>query len=135
MANVTFKTEREFLNAVIKAEVSDAITEFAKGRIAALDKKNEQRKVSKSALAHKAENEDFKNAILAALADGKVWVAATLAAKLGVSTQKISALAKQLADNGEIVVSDVKIQGKGKVKGYALPTPSADEVEDEGEGE
>lgn len=85
--------------------------------------------------AHKAENDGFKNAILVALADGKVWVAATLAAKLGVSTQKVSALAKQLADNGEIVVSDVKIQGKGKVKGYALPTPSADEVEDEGEGE
>ena len=102
--------------------------------IAALDKKNADRKVSKSALAHKSENDGFKTAILAALADGKVWVAATLAAKLGVSTQKISALAKQLADNGEIVVSDVKIQGKGKVKGYALPAP-ADEVEDESEGE
>ena len=34
MANATFKTEREFLNAVIKAEVSEPITEFAKGRIA-----------------------------------------------------------------------------------------------------
>lgn len=128
MANVTFKTEREFLNAVIKAEVSDAITEFAKGRISALDKKNEQRKVSKSALAHKAENEDFKNAILATLADGKVWVAATLADKLGVSTQKISALAKQLVDSKQIVASEVKIPNKGKVKGYALPTS-------EGEGE
>lgn len=130
MANVTFKTEREFLNAVINANVSDAITEFAKGRIAALDKKNEQRKVSKSALAHKAENEDFKNAILAALADGKVWVAATLADKLGVSTQKISALAKQLVDSKQIVASAVKIPNKGKVKGYALPT-----TESEGEGE
>ena len=128
MANVTFKTEREFLNAVINANVSDAITEFAKGRIAALDKKNEQRKVSKSALAHKAENEDFKNAILAA--DGKVWVAATLADKLGVSTQKISALAKQLVDSKQIVASEVKIPNKGKVKGYALPT-----TESEGEGE
>ena len=128
MANVTFKTEREFLNAVIKAEVADAITEFAKGRISALDKKNEQRKVSKSALAHKAENEDFKTAILATLADGKVWVAATLADKLGVSTQKISALAKQLVDSKQIVASEVKIPNKGKVKGYTLV--ASDDVAD-----
>lgn len=64
----------------------------------------------------------IENAILAALADGKVWVAHTLAAKLGVSTMTVIVFAKQLADNGEIVVSDVKIQGKRKVKGYALPT-------------
>ena len=131
----TIKTNRDFLTLVSNGAINEEVKAFAKEQIAKLDEKNEKRKVSKSALAHKSENDGFKNAILAALADGKVWVAATLAAKLGVSTQKVSALAKQLADNGEIVVSDVKIQGKGKVKGYALPTPSADEVEDEGEGE
>lgn len=132
MANI--KTNRDFLTLVSNGTINDEVKAFAKEQIAKLDEKNEKRKVSKSALAHKSENDGFKNAILAALADGKVWVAATLAAKLGVSTQKVSALAKQLADNGEIVVSDVKIQGKGKVKGYALPAP-ADEVEDESEGE
>ena len=113
----TIKTNRDFLTLVSNGTINDEVKAFAKEQIAKLDEKNEKRKVSKSALAHKSENDGFKAAILATLADGKVWVAATLAAKLGVSTQKISALAKQLADNGEIVVSDVKIQGKGKVKG------------------
>lgn len=119
---VTFKTEREFLTAIVKGDFGTEFTDFAKARIAALDKKNAQRKVSKSALAHKAENDGFKSAILAALADGTTKKASDLATALNVSTQKISALAKQLADSGAITVSDVKVKGKGAVKGYTLVT-------------
>lgn len=128
---VTFKTEREFLTAIVKGDFGTEFTDFAKARIAALDKKNAQRKVSKSALAHKAENDGFKSAILAALADGTTKKASDLATALNVSTQKISALAKQLADSGAITVSDVKVKGKGTVKGYTLVTA---EDEDEGDG-
>lgn len=127
---VTFKTEREFLTAIVKGDFGTEFTDFAKARIAALDKKNAQRKVSKSALAHKAENDGFKSAILAALADGTTKKASDLATALNVSTQKISALAKQLADSGAITVSDVKVKGKGTVKGYTLAT-----AEDEDEGD
>ena len=63
----TFKTEREFLTAIVNGEFKPEFVEFAKGRIAALDKKNADRKVSKSALAHKAENDNLKGAILAVL--------------------------------------------------------------------
>lgn len=134
MTNATIKTEREFLNAVINANVSEAISEFAKGRIAALDKKNADRKVSKSALAHKAENDNFKSAIFAALADGQIHIASELSEILGVSTQKVSALARQLAEDGTIEVDDVPIKGKGKVKGYSLPSDDdiiVDEEEDD----
>ena len=117
---VTFKTEREFLTAIVKGDFGTEFTDFAKARIVALDKKNAQRKVSKSALAHKAENDGFKSAILAALADGTTKKASDLATALNVSTQKISALAKQLVDCGAITVSDVKVKGKGTVKGYTL---------------
>ena len=134
MTNATIKTEREFLNAVINANVSEAISEFAKGRIAALDKKNADRKVSKSALAHKAENDNFKSAILAALADGQVHVASELSEILGVSTQKVSALARQLAEDGTIEVDDVSIKGKGKVKGYSLPSDDDIIIDEEEEG-
>lgn len=127
---VTFKTEREFLTAIVKGDFGTEFTDFAKARIAALDKKNAQRKVSKSALAHKAENDGFKSAILAALADGTTKKASDLAIALNVSTQKISALAKQLVDSGAITVSDVKVKGKGTVKGYTLAT-----AEDEDEGD
>ena len=139
MANVTFKTEREFLNAVIEANVSEAISKFAEGRIAALDKKNADRKVSKSALAHKAENDGFKTAILAALADGEIHIGSELATALGISTQKFSALARQLAEDGEIEVTDGVKSGKGKVKGYSLPSDedifAAEDEGDEDEGD
>ena len=121
----TFKTERDFLKAVIAKAIAPEFTDFAKARIAALDKKNEQRKVSKSALAHKAENEDFKTAILAALADGSTKKASDLATALGVSTQKVSALARQLVETGAITVCDVAVKGKGKVKGYTLAAPES----------
>ena len=76
----TIKTNRDFLTLVSNGTINDEVKAFAKEQIAKLDEKNEKRKVSKSALAHKSENDGFKNAILAALADGKVWVAATLQA-------------------------------------------------------
>ena len=120
----TFKTEREFLTAIVNGEFKPEFVEFAQARIAALDKKNAQRKVSKSALAHKAENDNFKSAILAALVADKFTIASDLDAAVGVSTQKISALARQLVESGDIVVTDVPIKGKGKVKGYALAAPA-----------
>ena len=116
----TFKTEREFLTAIVKGDFGTEFTDFAKARIAALDKKNAQRKVSKSALAHKAENDDIKTAILAVLVADKFTVTADLAAAVGISTQKASALARQLVESGAVIVTDVSVKGKGKVKGYAL---------------
>ena len=84
------------------------------------------REFYKSALAHQAANTDLKGAIVQALADGQK-TAADLATVLGVSTQKVSALARQLVEDGTITVDDVKIKGKGKVKGYTLPSDSEDE--------
>ena len=115
----TFKTEREFLTAIVKGDFGTEFTDFAKARIAALDKKNAQRKVSKSALAHKTENDNFRSAILAVLVADK-------------STQKVSALARQLVKTGAVTVCDVPVKGKGKVKGYTLAAPeSIDPVKDE----
>lgn len=121
----TFKNAREFYNAVIAANISADLTEYAQKLIDALDHKNAQRKVSKSALAHQAANADLKGAIVQALTDGQK-TAADLATALGVSTQKVSALARQLVEDGTITVDDVKVKGKGKVKGYALPTDDED---------
>lgn len=127
----TFKTEREFLTAIVNGDFKPEFVEFAKGRIAALDKKNADRKVSKSALAHKAENDNLKGAILAVLVADKPTIASDLAAAVGVSTQKVSALARQLVETGAVTVCDVPVKGKGKVKGYALAAPeSLDPVKD-----
>jgi hypothetical protein len=126
----TFKTYRDFLTAVINANIGEDFTTYAQDAISKLDKKNADRKVSKSALAHKAENDNVKSAIVAFLSDGETKVASVVAPAIGVSTQKFSALAIQLVDEGVLTVTDVKVKGKGKVKGYALATPTADTDED-----
>lgn len=118
-------TQREFFTAVASANISDSITEYATSAIAKLDEKNAKRKTTGTA-TQKA-NKVIKDTILSAMEKGVTYTAAEIVA-LGIegvtSTQKVSPLMKQIADTGKIIISEVKIKGKGKVKGYTL----ADEV-------
>ena len=117
-------TQREFFTAITNANVSAELIEYAKSAIVKLDEKNEKKKntVTKT----QAANADMKNEILANMAAGTVYVASELATTYGVSTQKISALMKQLVETGAVIVSEVKVKGKGKVKGYSLSTVAED---------
>lgn len=128
-------TQREFLNAVIKADVSKDITDYAKSAIVKLDEKNANRKVSKSAVKHKAENDDVKSAILAYMKPNTDYTCAQLANATGQSTQKVSALMKQI-DASVVTIFDMKVVGKGKCKGYRLTksTPATTEVDVPTEG-
>lgn len=118
-------TQREFFTAVVSANISDSITEYATSAIAKLDEKNAKRKTTGTA-TQKA-NKVIKDVILSAMEKGVTYTATEIVA-LGIegvtSTQKVSPLMKQIADTGKIIISEVKIKGKGKVKGYTL----ADEV-------
>lgn len=140
-----FKTNREFLEAVIAETANEDIKAFALASIDKLDTKNANRKSSKAALDKIAENDAIKTVILDILtAAGTVMSAGQLAvavADKGVkdkdgnaySTSKISSLAGQLADEGELEV-DAKFKpekGKGTVKGYSIA--EVDEPEFEGE--
>jgi hypothetical protein len=120
MANVTFKTEREFLNAVIEANVSEAISEFAKGRIAAIDKSNENRKngTSKAALATAEKRQE----IFDGMEFDKTYTAKEIADTFGLgSTQKATGLLSKIDG---LVVADFSPTGKKKdtVKGYTKPS-------------
>lgn len=140
-----FKTNREFLEAVIAETANEDIKAFALSSIEKLDTKNANRKSSKAALAKIAENDAIKAVILDILtATGTVMSAGQLAVAIAdkgikdaegnaYSTSKISALAGQLADEGELDV-DEKFKpekGKGAVKGYSIA--EVDEPEFEGE--
>lgn len=140
-----FKTNREFLEAVIAETANADIKAFALASIDKLDTKNANRKSSKAALDKIAENDVIKAAILDILTvSGSVMSAAQLTAAVtdkGIkaadgkdySTQKISSLATQLADEGELDV-DEKFKpekGKGACKGYSIA--EVDEPEFEGE--
>ena len=114
-------TNREFFTAIVSANVSDEITKFAKSALVKLDVKNEKRRNSTS--PNQRANEDFKTDILAYMREdaSAVYTAKVLADKFSVSTQKISALVKQMVDNGTLDILDKVKDSKGnKVKGYKV---------------
>ena len=111
-------TNREFYQAIVEgAIVTPELATFAKGEIEKLDKRNEKRKATPSKTA--IENAPIKEKI-AEFIKGKDTpiIATTIATEIGITTQKASALARQLVEAGTLAVVDVKVQGKGAVKGY-----------------
>ena len=122
-------TNREFFKAVINAEVNEELKNFAQAEINKLDKKNEKRKNTQTKT--QKENEGIKNSIVALLEEKGSMVASVIATELNISTQKASALCKQLVEEKELTVADVKVKNKGTLKQYAIaPTDNG-----EGEGE
>jgi hypothetical protein len=120
-------TQREFLTKV-KAIVEDAeLIAKADELIAGLDKKNASRSAKPSKT--QIENEPIKASILEFLVGGKVQTAPEIAVAVGVSTQKASALAKQLVESGKLVQSEIKVPKKGKMKAYSLATEDVADVE------
>ena len=120
MANTTM-TQRTFLEMVVNANISDEMTAYAKERIKHLDDVNEHRK-AKGSKTQRA-NAEVKKAILASLEENTVYTASQVA-EMGIegitSTQKASALLRQLVETGALTSEEVKVTGKGKVKGYRL---------------
>ena len=114
-------TMREFYNAVLTVEnLPENLAEKARAEIDKLDRANATRKSkpSKTAIA----NEPIKNAIVEVLAAPMVCAEiVTALANVGVevTSSKVSALCRQLVEDGALTVADVKVKGKGAVKQYA----------------
>lgn len=111
-------TQREFLTAIASNETLNAeLVDFAKALLVKADEKNAKRRETpnKTQLA----NEPIKAKILELLAD-KSMVASDIARELEITTQKTSALARQLVESGQLSVTDMKVKGKGSVKCYSL---------------
>ena len=114
-------TSREFFTAVIEGKITDEIKEFAQLEIEKLDIKNAKRKSTESKT--QKENKAISETILATMEKDKVYTASEVARMEieGItSTQKASALLRQLVETGILTSEEVKIKGKGKVKGYRL---------------
>ena len=110
-------TKREFLEKVIAME-NDELTEFAKSEIEKMDARNAKRAHTPSKKAK--ENEPIKANIADFLADKDFTVASVIAEGLEISTQKASALCRQMVNDGALTVTDVKVKGKGTQKGYKV---------------
>ena len=124
-------TKREFLNEVIAvidgtSEVNVLeLKEFAKAEIVKLDERNANR--SSKPTKTQIENEPIKEKILEILSTGERMVASAIAERLEISTQKASALCRQLVESKKLKVEDVKIPKKGKQKAYMVNAAANEE--------
>lgn len=121
-------TMREFLEKVV--ELGDAdLTTYAEAQIAKLDKKNEKRKTTLT--KDQKANAELKTQILELLANVGQRKASEVGARFEISTNKASALLRQLETEGKVVSREVK-SGKSKVKGYEIvKTADDDSIEDD----
>lgn len=110
-------TRREFFEMVIADTTNTEIKTFAENEIVKMNERNAKRKNSPSKKS--IENEPIKNAIVEFLADGS-HLASEIAAGVEISTQKASALCRQLVEVGTLKVEEVKVKGKGNQKSYSI---------------
>jgi len=110
-------TRREMLNAVAAGMVNEEVAAWARDEIAKMDRANEVRrnKMSKKA----KENLPIIEAIKGVLTD-EPQTATVIGEKVNISTQKASALLRQIVNAGDATKVDVKIKGKGTQKGYLV---------------
>ena len=121
-------TNREFFAEIAATEsLPLAIREHAQAELEKMDKRNAARasKPSKTAIA----NEPIKADIVALLADGGK-IASEIGEALEVSTNKASALCRQLVAEGVLTEEEVKVPKAGKRKKYSLAPTEAEEVEE-----
>ena len=122
-------TNREFYTAIMNGTMTDEVKSHAAEAIAKLDERNQKRssKPSKTQL----ENEPVKTAIIDYLTVHGGAVAADIAAEVDITTQKASALCRQLVESGILTVEEVKIPKKGKCKKYSVAPTAEDEQDSE----
>ena len=116
-------TNREFLTAVSTNAITEDVIAHAAAQIEKLDAANEKRKnkPSKTAEANAPILENITGILTA-----EPQTATDIAGLVGISTQKASALLRQLVASGVAVQSEVKVPKRGTVKAYALATTDED---------
>ena len=110
-------TNREFFEAIKKNEaLAPDIRNHARIAIKKLDKANEGRKNNPSKKSK--ENEPIKLKIFEYLAEADYTPASEIAEAIEISTNKASALCRQLVEEGKLERTEIKVKGSGKVKAY-----------------
>ena len=115
-------TLREFYEAIIaKEEITDEMVAIAVKKLEQMDRKNEYaRNHKKSGNSKKAkENAEVKAKIAELMADGQERKAKEIAEALDLSQQKVSALARQMVEDGMLTSKEEKVKAGRLVKVYA----------------
>lgn len=120
-------TLRQYHEAVISGNITDAIIAKARAEIAKLDATNAKR--AEKAAEKAKENDPIKNAIYNLLVEKGAMVSSAIAMELTtpeaeVTTSKVSSMCSQMVKERRLTVEDVKVKGKGKVKQYTAVVPA-----------
>lgn len=110
-------TNREFYTAVMNGNINEEIVAHAEKALAMLDKRNATRS-SKPSKTQIENQEKCRELVEWFTQNEGVHTASEIAEAFEISTQKASALCRQLGEMLE--VSEVKVPKKGKCKGYTL---------------
>lgn len=109
----------------------DDVVSFVDKSIEQIDKKNEAAKERNA--KKKAESDELRAKIKATLVEDEFKTIADIMAELtdveDLTNAKVVARLTQLCKTGEVVKDDVKVEGRGKLKGYALAGGDAEAVE------
>ena len=115
-------TNREFYTTIANGTINEDVIAHATSAIEKMDAANEARKNKPSKKA--TENAPIIESILGVLTT-EPQTAAVIGEAVGISTQKASALLRQIVANGDAVASEVKVPNRGTCKAYALATVKA----------
>lgn len=111
-------TKREFLEQVITETQNIELRAFAMKEIEKLNERNAKR--SSTETKTQIENKEHKVKILDFLKGKDFTSASAIGLGCEISTNKASALCRQLVEDNQLIVTEIKSEKKGKVKGYKL---------------
>lgn len=120
-------TNREFYNAITNGTINDEVIDFAKAALEKLDATNEKRRNTPSKTA--IENQPLIHEIVTSILSSEPKTATDVAAVLGVSVQKASALLRAIVADGRATVTDVKVPKRGTQRAYSVIADSADSAD------
>ena len=104
--------------AIVNGNITEEVTEKAQELLDAMDAANAKRREKPSKKAQ--ENAPLVDQIVNEILGEEPLTATDIAAGMGISVQKASALARLAVKDGRANVTDVKVIGKGMQKGYTL---------------
>ena len=112
-------TNREFLTNVASNTITEDEIAYAQAALVKLDETNAKRKEKAAEKPSKKAEENAPLVIEAVASLGTdTKVAADVAEAMGISVQKASYLLRTAVAEGKATVEDIKVPGKGTVKGY-----------------
>ena len=125
-------TKREFLTNVTNGNITEEVISFAKAEIEKMDNALEAKKnkVSPKDAEKAAADAVIRESIFAVVTES-VQTEGDIAAAVGVTGPKARAELRKLVAEGRVVSTEVKVPGKGKCKGYLLPSGAADATDAE----